>query len=72
MIEPGRYIGRRVDKPTQENASAMEQCPGCGEWFNPADLGEAFEHAHGPIQVHVKRSPMQDEFPVPRKPTETQ
>jgi hypothetical protein len=27
MIERGKYIGRRVDKPTEENAGDMEQCP---------------------------------------------
>jgi hypothetical protein len=56
MIERAKYIGRRVDKPTEENPGDMEQCPGCGEWFNPADLGEVFEHAHGPIAVHIKPS----------------
>jgi hypothetical protein len=42
MIERGKYIGRRVDKPTEENPGDMEQCLAAVSGFNPADLGEVF------------------------------
>jgi hypothetical protein len=56
MIERGKYIGDESTSRQKGNAGDLDQCPGCGEWFNPADLGEAFDHAHGPIRVRIKPS----------------
>jgi hypothetical protein len=47
-IERGKYIGKRVDEPTEENAGDFERCPGCGQWIDCRDLADVFAHA-GPL-----------------------
>jgi hypothetical protein len=50
-IERGKYIGERVNEPTEDNAGDFERCPGCGRWIDCRDLADVFDHA-GPLPPH--------------------
>jgi hypothetical protein len=56
MIERGKYIGRRVDRLTEDTPDNFERCSGCGEWVDCRKLAEVFELA-GPLPHPTRDRP---------------
>ena len=41
-----RILGTDADGAAETEADHFMKCPGCGQWFDMRDLGQALAHVH--------------------------
>ena len=55
-IPRGRYLGKRLGNPANNEAEHFIRCPACGGWIDCRDLGQVFEH-EGPLPHPAQDQP---------------
>lgn len=53
MTEPGID----ADNLAQTEADHFMKCPGCGQWFDMRDLGQALSHMHDCTDIEIGEGP---------------